>query len=211
MITPFRGLTMRWTTSRHLRAALLLTCYSTSQPPRTDCPNLAASHLCRSIPWAWASTPHSLYNVIQWSVHIPELHSATKSESSKDRGWKHTINNDHQIALELWHKSRARLTRRVPTCAFVCAARMRLPPAPRPRVPPCAGVGSAPIVSRLALVLLAGQLEKERNAAFNTAILKENGSILFFFFRSLIPSPATLLPFLLLANDTLVALIRILK
>ena len=38
---------------------------------------------------------------------------------------------------------------------------------------------SAPIVSRLALVLLAGQLEKERNAAFNTAILKENGSILF--------------------------------
>ena len=90
--------------------------------------------------------------------------------------WKHTINNDHQIALELWHKSRARLTRRVPTCAFVCAARMRLPPAPRPRVPPCAGVGSAPIVSRLAR---KGQLEKERNAAFNTAILKENGSILF--------------------------------
>ena len=118
-----------------LRAALLNLKYSASQPPRTDCPNLAASHLCRSIPWAWASTPHSLYNVIQWSVHIPELHSATKSESSKDRGWKHTINNDHQIALELWHKSRARLTRRVRACAFVCAA---LICASRP--PPCSAL-----------------------------------------------------------------------
>ena len=130
------------------------------------------------------------------TVHsIPGFHSATNPESSKDRGWKHTINNDHQIALELWHKSRARLTRRVPTCAFVCAARMRLPPAPRPRVPPCAGVGSAPIVSRLALVLLAGQLEKERNAAFNTAILKENGSILFFLFSLPYPLPRYSSPF----------------
>ena len=59
--------------------------------------------------------------------------------------------------------------------ARLFALRLYAPPA-RPRVPPCAGVGSAPIVSRLAR---KGQLEKERNAAFNTAILKENGSILF--------------------------------
>ena len=86
---------------------------------------------------------------------------------------QHTINLDHQIALELWHKSRARLTRRVLACAFVCAALMRLPPAPvfRPALA-LAQLLSCP-------VLLAGQLEKERNAAFNTAILKENGCILF--------------------------------
>ena len=66
-----------------LRAALR---YSASQPPRTDCPNLAASHLCRSIPWAWAlNTPQPIQCVIQ--VHIPGLHSATNPESSKDRGW----------------------------------------------------------------------------------------------------------------------------
>lgn len=85
---------------------------------------------------------------------------------------EHTINLDHQLALELWHTSRARLIRRVPACAFVCAALMRLPPAPvfRPALA-LAQLLSCP-------VLLAGQLEKERNAAFSTAISKEKGSIL---------------------------------
>ena len=78
---PFRGL--MWTTSRPSGSPAR---YSASQPPRTDCPNLAASHLCRSIPWAWAlNTPQPIQCVIQ--VHIPGLHSATNPESSKDRGW----------------------------------------------------------------------------------------------------------------------------
>ena len=91
--------------------------------------------------------------------------------------WKHTINNDHQIALELCGIRAVRASPAAYVPARVFALRLYAPPA-RPRVPPCAGVGSAPIVSRLALVLLAGQLEKERNAAFSTAISKEKGSIL---------------------------------
>ena len=89
--------------------------------------------------------------------------------------WKHTINNDHQIALELCGIRAVRASPAAYVPARLFALRLYAPPA-RPRVPPCAGVGSAPIVSRLAR---KGQLEKERNAAFNTAILKENGSILF--------------------------------
>ena len=108
--------------------------------------------------------------------------------------WKHTINNDHQIALELCGIRAVRASPAAYVPARVFALRLYAPPA-RPRVPPCAGVGSAPIVSRLALVLLAGQLEKERNAAFNTAILKENGSILFFLFSLPYPLPRYSSPF----------------
>ena len=172
-----------------LRAALR---YSASQPPRTDCPNLAASHLCRSIPWAWAlNTPQPIQCVIQ--VHIPGLHSATNPESSKDRGWT-TGSTPSTTTTRSRSNCGIRAVRASPAAyvpARVFALRLYAPPA-RPRVPPCAGVGSAPIVSRLAR---KGQLEKERNAAFNTAILKENGSILFFLFSLPYPLPRYSSPF----------------
>ena len=123
-----------------------------SRPPRTDCPNLAASHLCRSIPWAWAlNTPQPIQCVIQ--VHIPGLHSATNPESSKDRGWTTgstpsttTTRSRSNCGIRAVRASPAAY---VPARLFLCAA---LICASRP--PPCSALPPQPLSPALALAQL---------------------------------------------------------